>query len=488
MANAKQSENAIRHLSRFIFKNNVAMRLIEDEELRKAFNIFGVKLPDRKTLRDQFLANEHAAARDNVKRCLDNAEYFGICSDGWRSKFCGEGQPLTNYCALMPDGGSIFMKVTWGAEHNLFDEHDSIMQEHGRKIIGVVCDNAASNVKMQRNLEAKYPWLIVVGCAAHALNLLLKDIDDIRKGASKMRGILHDADKIGNMVRNDREVRALLAERSTKTHVSSLCETRFGTWSFVLKDVVMLRDELQSVVLDDKFNVEKHGDIKNVILSGKEFWNLLEETNEFFKHVVGIMQSLETDIGRLSDVPEAYRKIAEHAKRLPGDLRAEIEPLVEARRAKHVHTCHKAAHALDPSYAIRSTSGTWMLDIGSIEQRQEILSYMGKFVGADELVNFNREWGEICIDGIPEEYSDLMEHVAKRKGGRSGAKFWSHHLQGRYPMLAKCAAPLLSLHATSASSERNWSTWTNVYTSKRNRLSLDNGEALVFVRQNMNVQ
>ena len=118
IANKEQVKHAVRHLSRFIFKNNIAFRLIEDEELRKALAIFGVNLPDRKALRTQYLPREYDAARARVNTCLQNAECFGICSDGWRSKFCGEGQPLTNYCALMPDGGSMFVKVTWGAEHN----------------------------------------------------------------------------------------------------------------------------------------------------------------------------------------------------------------------------------------------------------------------------------------------------------------------------------------------------------------------------------
>ena len=55
IANREQVKHAVRHLSRFFFKNNIAFRLIEDEELRKAFAIFGVHLPDRKALRTKYL-------------------------------------------------------------------------------------------------------------------------------------------------------------------------------------------------------------------------------------------------------------------------------------------------------------------------------------------------------------------------------------------------------------------------------------------------
>jgi hypothetical protein len=249
----------------------------------------------------------------------------------------------------------------------------------------------------------------------------------------------------------------------------------------------MLKNELQGVVLDDRFAAEKHRELKNLIIGDGKFWNILEHTHEFFNHVVGILQSLEEDTGLLSHVPEAYRKISAHVENLPEELRSEIEPLIEARMAKHINTCHKAAHALDPAFAIRSTSGAWMLNVGDMEERQEIGEYLKKFVDAEEAVKLHCEWGEICVDGFPGAITDLVEHIVQEKKRGSGAMLWMHHLEPKYPMLARCAHPLLTLHATSASSERNWSTWTNVFTAKRNRLSLDNGESLVFVRQNMKV-
>jgi hAT family C-terminal dimerisation region len=53
-----------------------------------------------------------------------------------------------------------------------------------------------------------------------------------------------------------------------------------------------------------------------------------------------------------------------------------------------------------------------------------------------------------------------------------------------FPLLAKAAAKLLSCHATSCATERNWSLWGNVYVKARCRLALDRAKKLISIRQN----
>lgn len=43
------------------------------------------------------------------------------------------------------------------------------------RILGLVTDSAPANVSMQI-LEEEFPHMILIGCQAHALNLLVKDV------------------------------------------------------------------------------------------------------------------------------------------------------------------------------------------------------------------------------------------------------------------------------------------------------------------------
>jgi hypothetical protein len=50
------------------------------------------------------------------------------------------------------------------------------------------------------------------------------------------------------------------------------------------------------------------------------------------------------------------------------------------------------------------------------------------------------------------------------------------------PTAANAAARLLSMHASIAAAERNWSAWGQGYTSLRNRLSLETAAKMVYVK------
>ncbi|KAJ9531250.1 hypothetical protein QJQ45_006692 [Haematococcus lacustris] len=55
----------------------------------------------------------------------------------------------------------------------------------------------------------------------------------------------------------------------------------------------------------------------------------------------------------------------------------------------------------------------------------------------------------------------------------------------QFPILAKAAVRLLSVHVSAAAAERNWSVWTSIYRNAlRNKLSVEQAEKLVYVKAN----
>ena len=50
---------------------------------------------------------------------------------------------------------------------------------------------------------------------------------------------------------------------------------------------------------------------------------------------------------------------------------------------------------------------------------------------------------------------------------------WSSSMTKKFPILSKIADRLLSMHATSCGSERNWSVWRFTCRDNRRRLALD---------------
>lgn len=63
-------------------------------------------------------------------------------------------------------------------------------------------------------------------------------------------------------------------------------------------------------------------------------------------------------------------------------------------------------------------------------------------------------------------------------------EWWSNHHQ-EFPNLAMLAKRFLAISASSAPSERAWSTGGNIYTKKRSKLSPDLASKLIFLHQNI---
>ena len=105
-----------------------------------------------------------------------------------------------------------------------------------------------------------------------------------------------------------------------------------------------------------------------------------------------------------------------------------------------------------------------------------------------------------CFKGLYEEF--LQEHAAEQGGASSTVtqetylaektihrtespfEYWGKNKE-RFPSLATTAAKFLSAPSTSVDSERLFSTASNILDEKRNRLSGDHVETLIFLKKNL---
>eukprot|EP00955_Chlamydomonas_euryale_P045663 353208-Chlamydomonas_euryale.AAC.1 len=182
---AAQQDSAGKSLARFFYKNNIALHLVEDPDLQKAFGHLGVLLPDRRELGGSMLDTEFDTVKTMQSRKLASQSGYAITTDGFKKKYIEGGAPLLNVIALFPDGGSTFVKVVkaegvtkdgkWFAQLHA-DIIGQLEPDDPSRIIGLVTDSASANSNGMKLLEKNFPHLILIPCSAHALNLLIKDV------------------------------------------------------------------------------------------------------------------------------------------------------------------------------------------------------------------------------------------------------------------------------------------------------------------------
>lgn len=107
--------------------------------------------------------------------------------------FCcstGQGTPLVNVMVLKPAGGAVFYKVldTSGKAKNAEyiqklhnDWADELTGKDRTKVLGVVMDGPAINIKAMRLLEQDNPTWLALCCSAHSLNLQCKDFGQAKR-------------------------------------------------------------------------------------------------------------------------------------------------------------------------------------------------------------------------------------------------------------------------------------------------------------------
>lgn len=101
-----------------------------------------------------------------------------------------------------------------------------------------------------------------------------------------------------------------------------------------------------------------------------------------------------------------------------------------------------------------------------------------------------REMMELLLgDEWPDDMADTARMLAAAEAKETEISkrrnFWLCTAKPKFPLTTVAAARLLSMHATTAAAERNWSAWGRNYTDLRNRLSKDRAEKLIFIKANM---
>ena len=115
-----------------------------------------------------------------------------------------------------------------------------------KNVTAIVTDNASNYREAGLAISEKYPEITWVPCAAHSLNLLLKDIGKM----SFIQQTLLDANHVVKFVREHQFTYALCRSKSATKTLTIFCATGFATAFYVLKVLLDVRPALNETVSD----------------------------------------------------------------------------------------------------------------------------------------------------------------------------------------------------------------------------------------------
>ncbi|KAH6756958.1 hypothetical protein C2S53_009192 [Perilla frutescens var. hirtella] len=382
--------------------------------------------------------------------------------------------------------GNVFLRSIDASDcvkdaNKLFQLLDGVVEEIGEDIvIQVVTDNASAYKATGRMLIEKRKRLYWTPCAAHCIDLMLERIREL----PQTKNVVLKAKRVANFIYNHQWVLSLARKYAQKDLLRPAI-TRFATVFLTLDNMYELKQPLQMMFVSKEWSgcawakKDEGKAVKKIIMNDKAFWHNVVYCIKIAKPLVDVLRMVDGELTPAMGfiygaMDEAKEKIA---KNLDGEVSAykEIWDIIDEKWEKQMHRdLHAAGYYLNPQFR-------WSPNVSDHpEIKTGLWNCMERILDDRELF--------IKVDAQLQDYKDktgFFGHFASLSSylTRPPVQWWDH-VGDEVPELKAFAMKILGLTCSASACERNWSTFNQVHTKRRNRLSTNRLNSLVYIMYN----
>lgn len=486
--NPGDQEKADELLSRAIYASRAPLNMMDNPCWKELFSFIrpSYKIPSRYMVSGPFLEKEYKNVSTMVAEAIAAADSVGLAVDGWSNI---RNEPVVNFVVTTPKPFLFKVLPTGKSSHTgeyMTDEISSVIDEIGQqKVFGLVTDNAANMKASWRQLELKYEKtnLFTYGCLAHCIQLIFTDLKDL----SSLKTLKANAIACIKAIKNSHKLNTALIEKQTSTGVKiSLklpVKTRWGSLFSCLESLKENKQNIRAMAIAEELSetLSKINTVKKLMLSD-DFWDKVIGFSNLLKPIAETIKIVESDTPQLSHVLNLYEKMEKQVigKISESPLTAsevkKVKEILKDRKEFAIYDVHKIANLLDPQF-----KGCDLTPDDESFATEKIYNAAAKIPDVDE--------GQVL--------EELANYIAKQ-GFFSKTFIWSS-VNKLTPVawwaglckstaLSKVAIRFLTLPTTSAAVERTFSTYSDVHSKKRNRLTNERAGKIVYIAHNIKLQ
>ncbi|GBG78903.1 hypothetical protein CBR_g28617 [Chara braunii] len=366
--------------------------------------------------------------------------------------------------------------------------------------VNAICTNSAQvNIFAKKILEKhddptirSIPW---VSCACHVCNLLMCDIasvpwigEVILQGREITTFIKRHQWALAMFRKSRREYRTQLDIKDGRPlALIQPGETRFGTNFLMLQRLRECEPVLLSTVSNPRWDnspwdraAATRAQTCKELIRDPAWWSTVDRACTVLEPVYALMKNMDKD-GRMGmQVWSLGITLEKRMAATPMD--SETRGIVMRKVKDHVRMMalpvHVAAWMLHPLHR----SPRLFDDLASEEIANTLTHFTS--VHAKTSKEYKECWNSLkSFHHMDPEWIGPNSEEALTGGHVSMAQWWLMYGK-RHPTLTKIAVKVLSVWTTASPCERNWSTFDLVHPKRRNLLSPENLEMLVFIHWN----
>ncbi|XP_052181869.1 uncharacterized protein LOC127794663 [Diospyros lotus] len=406
-----------------------------------------------------------------------------IMGDGWIET---RQRPLINFLVYCSKGLSFIKSVnasnfitdakTLG---NFFAE---ILEFVGpNNVVHMVTDNGANYKVAGRKFSERYPTIRWSPCAAHCINLIMKDMSKM----NDVKNVATLASMVTVFIYNHKWTLNWLRMRPGWKEIVHLGATRFATTLIALKSLHDHKYHLQALVLSDAYKkflkMPKGREVKQIVLD-ERFWN---NSLIFVRIMTPLIRLLcicdsneKPSLGYVYDGMYRARKGIKNLFKGRKTLYKPYTALIKGRWDRMLrHDLHAVAYWFNLVFQYDQENSCKKLEImrgvldvidkKKLYKKQKLVYEIPFF--RDKEQGFSQDLAiTSCRTIRPDDWWKIFGYGA--------------------PTLQKLAIRILSQKSSSSGCERNWSVFEHIHTKKRNRLEHQRLNDLVYVHYNLRLQ
>ncbi|KAG6476013.1 hypothetical protein ZIOFF_065248 [Zingiber officinale] len=306
----------------------------------------------------------------------------------------------------------------------------------------------------------------------------------------------NDASMIKNFILNH-NMRLSMFNDNSNLKMLSLADTRFASTIIMLKRFRQIKKCLENMVISERWDVYKEDDVvkarvvKYKILDD-QFWEKIDYILAFTSPIYEMLSKADTDQPCLHLVYEWWDEMIEKMRvAISKGAHSEdskfyevVHNILVERWNKSNTPLHWLAHSLNPRYY----SHEWLQespnrlpphrDIEVSRERKKCIERY--YSNSSERRSVNEEFAS--FSAAIDDFSD--NDAMRDRGLMSPTKWWVIH-GASAPTLQSLALKLLGQPSSSSCCERNWSTYSFIHSLKRNKITPQRAEVLVYVHYNL---
>ncbi|XP_025692367.2 uncharacterized protein [Arachis hypogaea] len=385
-----------------------------------------------------------------------------LMADGWTDQ---RQRTLINFLVYCPTGMSFVKSVDASdmikTAETLFKLFAEVIEWVGSSnIVHVVTYNAANYVSAGKLIHEKYPNIFWSPCAAHCINLILKDIASLPHIAD----LASRASKVAAFVYNHMIFLSWLRKRKEWKEIVRPGVTRFATVFITLKSIYDHKEDLQLLVIDKYFTSHKlsksvNGKMVSSIILDSKFWEDCFTTVMLVGPLIKLLRLVDADEKPSLDIVYA------------GMQRAKINIKTMFRNRKYAYTPYTSILKMREGFVEKANILRSLLNLFDIETLcdDSVAAMQEMQLYRDQKGSFGRE--------------SALKAIKRLEPG----EWWRLH-GGSAPNLQKMAIRLLHQTSSSSGCERSWSLFEQIHSKRRNRLEHQRLSDIVYVTYNLRLQ